>query len=100
MAYFIFYNDDYLFRIFPQYLSHYMNNAYIDGYYDSYYDKAEYSGGLNFKLFGNDFGIYINKNFPIRFDYEHAKLEKAMNLYLAFWGLGLGFDVAMDNYNN
>jgi len=96
----IFYNDDYLINIFPQYLSHYMNNAYIDGYYDSYYDKTEYSGGVNFKLLGNDFGIYINKNFPIRFDYEHAKLEKAMNLYLAFGELGLGFDVAMDNYNN
>jgi len=77
-----------------------MNNAYIDGYYDSYNDKTEYSGGLNLKLLGNDFGIYINKNFPIMFDYKHAKLEKAMNLYLAYGGLGLGFDVAMDNYNN
>ena len=99
----IFYDDDYLFTTFPQYISHYMNNAYIDAYYYSYYDKtdmSQYSGGLNFKLLGNDFGIYINKDFPIQFGYEYAKLEKAMNLYLALGGLGLGFDIAMDNYTN
>ena len=95
----IFYNDDYLINIFPQYLTQYMNNAYIDAYFNSYYGN-QYSGGLNFKLLGNDFGIYINKNFPIQFDYEYAKLEKAMNLYLAMGGLGLGFDIAMDNYTN
>ena len=99
----IFYNDDYLITIFPQYLTHYMNNAYIDAYYYSYYDKtdmSQYSGGLNFKLLGNDFGIYINKDFPVQFSYEYAKLQKAINMYLAMGGLGLGFDIAMDKYTN
>ncbi|TSA28372.1 hypothetical protein D4R71_00920 [bacterium] len=95
----IFYNDDYLINIFPQYLTQYMNNAYIDAYYNSYCGN-QYSGGLNFKLFGNDFGIYINRNFPVQFDYTYAKLEKAINMYLAMGGLGLGFDIAMDNYTN
>lgn len=98
----IFYDDDYLFTIFPQYISNYMNNAYIDAYYySSYYDKTEehqYSGGLNFKLLGNDFGLYMNKDFPVEFEYEYAKLDKALNLYMALGGLGIGLDVAMDHY--
>jgi hypothetical protein len=99
----IFYEDDCLFILFPQYITHYMNNAYIDAYYSSYYDKTseyQYSGGLNFKLLGNDVGIYINRDFPIKFDYNYARLDKAMNLYLALGGLGVGFDIAMDNYHN
>ena len=99
----IFYNDDYLINIFPQYLTQYMNNAYIDAYYYSYYDKtdmSQYSGGLNFKLAGNNVGIYMNKDFPIQFYYDHAKLEKALNLYYAIDDIGIGFDLAMDKYKH
>ncbi len=95
----IFYNDDQLTDIFPHYLSQYMNNAYIDGYYSSY-NGYQYSGGLNFRLLGSNFGIYINKDFPVQFEYQYAKLEKAINIYIAKEGFGLGLDIAMDHYNS
>ena len=95
----IFYNDDYLITIFPQYLTQYMNNAYIDASHDVCYG-TQYSGGLNFRLLGSNFGIYINKDFPFQFEYQYAKLEKAINIYIAKEGFGLGFDIAMDHYNS
>ncbi len=95
----IFYNDDFLITIFPQYLTQYMNNAYIDASHDVCYGN-QYSGGLNFRLLGSNFGIYINKDFPFQFEYNYAKLEKAINIYVAKEGFGLGFDFAMDHYNS
>jgi len=84
---------------FPHYLSQYMNNAYIDGYYSSY-NGYQYSGSLNFRLLGSNFGIYINKDFPVQFEYQYAKLEKAINIYIAKESFGLGLDIAMDHYNS
>ena len=95
----IFYNDDYLIKIFPQYLTQYMNYAYIDASHDVCYG-TQYSGGLNFRLLGSNFGIYINKDFPVQFEYQYAKLEKAINIYIAKESFGLGLDIAMDHYNS
>lgn len=94
----IFYNDDCLMTLFPQYLSQNINNAYIDAYSSGYYGY-QYSGGLNFKLLGADFGVYINKDFPVTFGYHNVKLDKAMNLYYAKEGFGLGLDVAYNYYH-
>ena len=91
----IFYNDDYLITIFPHYLSQNMNNAYID----ASGSRHTYSGGLNFKLFGNDVGLYINKDFPIVFEYHNVQLDKAINFYCVKGGFGLGFDIAMNYYH-
>ena len=102
----IYYNDDAIIGLFPHYLPQYMNMAYIDGYYYSYYKCMDkFSGGLNMRLAGKNVGIYINKDFPIRFDYsidktESARLDKALNLYYATDDFGFGLDLAMDKYKN